>query len=367
MDGLIAPMKKNFLRYAVVLLLTAVLLFFFFRSVDWSSLFASVTNVNVFFFVLMVLFGPFHLVPRAFRWKYLIRPEKKDVKFYNLFAGQAIGFTVTLLLPARLGEIVKPLYLARKEKISEGFALGTVVVERIFDIIAMVFLLAVFLLARPLYVAQFSVSVDAYSWLFKLGMLGLALDLVIIAFVLCLHFFRKTTLRILNAVLKPFPRKFADKVRSLVEEFIQGLRFFRSFFDLLRFFLLSVLVWASIVVYYWIFFLAYREVFPVYTVIPYVFATMIGAAIPTPGMAGGFDFFSKKALMTLYFSPRIPADASAAVRLAMERDLSTKATGMTLVVHAVQVVMTCLVGFVILWKEGLSLLQLKKMGEEFQK
>lgn len=359
-------MKKNILRYGLILLLTAVLLFFFFRSVDWDSFFASVTNVNVFFFVLLIILGPFHLVPRAFRWKYLVLPEKKDVKFYNLFAGQAIGFTVSLLLPGRLGEIAKPLYLARKEKISDGFALGTVVVERIFDIIAMVFLLAAFLLARPLYVSRFPVSMEAYSWLFWLGMLGLILDIVIIAVVLCLHFFRKTTLRILNLVLKPFPAKFAAKARSLIEEFIQGLRFFRSFFDLARFFLLSLLVWAAIIAYYWIFFLAYREVLPAYTVIPYVFATMIGAAIPTPGMAGGFDFFSKKALMSLYFSPRIPGDASSAVRLAMEKELSTKATAMTLAVHAIQVVMTCLVGFVILWKEGLSLLKLKKMSEEFQ-
>ncbi len=359
-------MKKKILRYGIILLLTAVLLFFFFRSVDWSSFFASVTDVNVFFFALLIILGPFHLVPRALRWKYLILPEKRDVKFYNLLAGQAIGFTVTLLLPGRLGEIVKPLYLARKEKISDGFALGTVVVERIFDIIAMVFLLAVFLLARPLYVSRFSVSVEAYSWLFKLGLLGLALDIVIIVFVLCLHFFRETTLRVFNAVLKPFPRKFADKARSLIEEFIQGLRFFRSFFDLARFFLLSLFVWAFIIAYYWLFFLAYREVFPIYTIIPYVFATMIGAAIPTPGMAGGFDFFSKKALMSLYFSPKIPSGATAAVRQVMERELSTKATAMTLAVHAIQVVMTCLVGFVILWKEGLSLLKLKKMSEEFQ-
>jgi uncharacterized protein (TIRG00374 family) len=365
MNGHQQPMRKKILRYGIVFVLTAALLYFFFRSVDWSSFFASVTNVNIIFFALLVVLGPFHLIPRAFRWKYLILPEKKDVKFYNLLAGQAIGFTVTLLLPGRLGEVVKPLYLARKEKISEGFALGTVVVERIFDIIAMVFLLAAFLLARPLYVSRFSVSVDAYSWLFKLGLLGLALDIVIILFVLCLHFFRETTLRVLNVVLKPFPKKFGDKARSLIQEFIQGLRFFRSFFDLGRFFLLSLLVWGAIIAYYWVFFLAYREAFPLYTVVPYVFATMIGAAIPTPGMAGGFDFFSKKALMSLYFGPRITA-APAAARAALEKELSTKATAMTLAVHAIQVVMTCLVGFVILSREGLSLLKLKKMGEEFQ-
>ena len=36
---------------------------------------------------------------------------------------------------------------------------------------------------------------------------------------------------------------------------------------------------------------------------------------------------------------------------------------MTVVMHVVQIVVTCLIGYVILWKEGLSLFQLKKMGE----
>jgi len=39
------------------------------------------------------------------------------------------------------------------------------------------------------------------------------------------------------------------------------------------------------------------------------------------------------------------------------------AVGMTLVIHAIQILVTCLIGYVILWKEGLSLFQLKKMGE----
>jgi len=36
---------------------------------------------------------------------------------------------------------------------------------------------------------------------------------------------------------------------------------------------------------------------------------------------------------------------------------------MTIVVHAIQVVVTCLIGYTILWKEGISLFQLKKLGE----
>ena len=62
-------------------------------------------------------------------------------------------------------------------------------------------------------------------------------------------------------------------------------------------------------------------------------------------MVGGFDYFSKLAMTSLY-----RLDANLAV-------------GMTIVMHAVQILVTCLIGYAILWKEGLSLFQLKKLGE----
>jgi len=62
-------------------------------------------------------------------------------------------------------------------------------------------------------------------------------------------------------------------------------------------------------------------------------------------MVGGFHYFSRIGLTSLY-----------------SIDLS-KAVSMTIVVHAIQVLVTCLIGYAILWKEGISLFQLKKLGE----
>jgi uncharacterized protein (TIRG00374 family) len=356
-------MKKNLIRYGLIIALSAVLLFFFFRSVEWDKFFSSLIDVNPVFFILLILASPLHLLTRAWRWKYLILPEKKDVKLYNLIAGQSVGFTVTLLLPGRLGEFVKPAFLAKKEEINLGFTLGTVVVERLFDIIAMVFLLAGFLLARPLYAADFPLSPANARWLFGFGLLGLGFDVVVFLVVLGLHFFRARTLKILAFCLRPLPRKWSEKIYHLIEEFIQGLRFFRSLKDLLRFFGLSLVVWLGIVGNYWLFFLAYREPQAFYMVIPYVFLTMVGASIPTPGMVGGFDYFSKEALMRLYLGRKIPAGAGKGVVGAM----ASKAASMTLVVHAIQLVMTCLVGFVILSREGISIFHLSSLRQRLQK
>jgi uncharacterized protein (TIRG00374 family) len=338
-------MKKTWIRLGLVFLLTFGFLFFFFRSVDWKKVFGYLTDVNLPLFVLMIVLVPAHLITRALRWRFLLMHEKKGVKFFNMFAGNAVGFTVTLIFPGRLGEVVKPLYLAQKEEMRKGFVLGTVVVERIFDIFTMCSLLGLFLLSRPLYSSYFQVNAEVASNLQRWGFVGVAFASFILFISLCLYFFRDKTLSFISFLLRPLPQRVSEKIVELSEEFIQGLRFFHSLGNLLIYTLLSFVVWLGIIFYYWMFFFAYNISLPYFVLFPYVFLVMVGASVPTPGMVGGFHYFSKLGLTSLYN---------------MDPNL---AVGMTIVVHALQVVMTCLIGYAILWKEGLTLFQLKKLGE----
>jgi len=336
--------KKAAIRTGIIIFLTILFVFLFVRSVPWRDVMDNITQVDPWLFALLVLLSPLHLFTRAWRWRYLIKPEKPNPRFYNLFAGNAVGFTVTLLLPGRLGEIVKPLYMAKKENIRKGFALGTVVVERIFDMLTVCFLLGVFLLIRPLS-RSLAVREETLKLLQTGGIIGVGIALTLLGIVLCLHFFRERTIKVINFFLKPFPAKFRAKVDELMDEFILGLKFFHSFGNLAIFLLLSLVVWVGMTFYYWVFFLAYKSAVPFLLVFPYIFMTMVGASIPTPGMVGGFDYFSKLAITSMYGIG------------------AAKAAGMTMVVHAVQFVMTCLCGYAILLKERVSLFQLRKLGE----
>jgi len=341
-------MKKNFVRLGLISLLTIVFLFFFFQKVEWREVLSHLKSVNLIFFILLILLVPLHLMARSIRWKYLLKHEKSGVKFYNMFAGNAVGFTVTLLFPGRLGELVRPLYLAQKEKMSKGFAVGTVVVERIFDVFTMCSLLGLFLLSKPFYFSYFQADDKAYSDLQMYGIIGVAFAFLLLVIILSLYFFKEKTLSIFAFFLKPFPHKTSQKILEISKEFIKGLKFFHSVGNLFMYILLSFVVWLGIVFYYWLFFFAYKIFIPYLLLIPYVFLTMVGAAIPTPGMIGGFHFFSRLGLTSLY-----NIDENLAV-------------GMTIVIHAIQVVVTCLIGYAILWKEGISLFQIKKIGEDVE-
>lgn len=343
----LATMKSNALKIGAAAVLSVVLLYFFGRSVEWKDVPAQIANVNVPLFLLAVLLSGFHFLTRSLRWQVLVAQEKLNVRFRSLLAAQVLGFTVSALFPGRLGELAKPIYLARKEGIRTGFAVGTAVVERLFDAVILCLLLGLFLLARPLFASSWPVGQEAGERLTFLGISGVILAASLLAIILALYFFRERALCVVGFVCRPFP-KARTTVERLLGEFIDGLKFFRSFQQVVLYTVLSLAVWLGIVFFYWVFFLAYRVRVPYYLVIPYVFLTAIGASIPTPGMVGGFHYFSKLGMVSL-------------LRIAPAR-----AAGLTVVVHALQIAVTCLLGYAILAREGLTLLQLKKMGESEQ-
>jgi uncharacterized protein (TIRG00374 family) len=339
-------MKKAWVRYAVVFGLTAVFLFFFFRGVSWGDVVRHLGRVNVPFFILSLLLVPLHLVTRSLRWRYLMVHEKRDVKLGNLFCANAVGFGVNSIFPGRVGELVRPLYLAQKEKCRTGFAMGTIVVERIFDMLTMCFLLGVFLLARPLYASSFQVSPEAHASLRLWGFVGLGLAALLLGFILAFYFFREKTLKVIGFLLRPLPDRLSGKVLALFDDFIAGLKFFQGPKTIALYILFSFIVWLGIILFYWVFFISFRIKVPYFLLFPYVFLTMVGASIPTPGMVGGFHYFSKLGLTQLYgVDPNL-------------------ALGATIVVHAIQLLMTALIAYVILWKEGISLFQVKRLGED---
>ena len=338
-------MKKKVLRTSGLLALTAVFIFFFVRSVNWNQVLSHIVGINLLFFLLIIPFSPLHFFTRAFRWKFLLKPEKKDVAYLNMVKANIVGFTVTFLFPGRLGEVVKPIYLARKENMRQGYVIGTVVVERIFDMFTNCLFLGLFLLARPLYAGFYSLEPDSLRSLTFWGLVGVGIASGILLLTLAMYFFREKAVGGVSFLVKRFPAAWREKTILFVREFIDGLKFFHSMGSFFLYMLLSFVVWLGVIFFYWLFFMAYGVKLPFFLMVPYIFLTMVGASLPTPGMIGGFDYFSRLGMTSLY-----GLEASMAV-------------GMTLVVHTLQVVVTCVLGYAILAREGLSLGEVKKMGE----
>ena len=82
---------------------------------------------------------------RGLRWQRLLRPIAR-IRYLPMFGYLLIGYLANNVLPARLGELVRSHYIGDREGISRAAALGTVVVERVIDLVAVVGIATVALL-----------------------------------------------------------------------------------------------------------------------------------------------------------------------------------------------------------------------------
>ena len=101
-----------------------------FRRTDWLCLVPALALIG-----LLYCF-------RVTRWRLFLRPIKR-VRPINATSATCIGFMTNSLLPARVGEIIRPYVLHRKEGVAFGHALATVGLARVFDLIGLSILLLI--------------------------------------------------------------------------------------------------------------------------------------------------------------------------------------------------------------------------------
>ena len=125
------------LRAAVGAAISIVALFLVLRGVDLARTAEVLARADLGWIALAAAFLSSDLVIRAFRWQRLLRPIA-IVRYTSMLGYLLVGYLANNILPARLGELVRSHYLGDREGISRASALGTVVVERVVDLVAVV-------------------------------------------------------------------------------------------------------------------------------------------------------------------------------------------------------------------------------------
>ena len=84
---------------------------------------------------------------RALRWRHLTNPIR-PMATGPLFRAVAVGFMANNLFPLRMGEIVRPWYLARETDTSAAAIFGTVILERVIDTLSLLILVCMVIVLR---------------------------------------------------------------------------------------------------------------------------------------------------------------------------------------------------------------------------
>ena len=118
------------------LALSAVAVIALLNSIDAADAARRLATTRPLWFVLACLLTIVGYWLRALRWGEILSPHGRP-PIGRLFSATMIGFLAINTLPARIGELVRAYVLARTERLRIATVLGSVAVERIFDLIAL--------------------------------------------------------------------------------------------------------------------------------------------------------------------------------------------------------------------------------------
>ena len=139
-----SKLKKQLL-IALGIGVSIVFLWLSLRDTDFEEVWGTLKQANVWLAIPLVLaYFVFYWI-KAYRWRLLLLPTK-DATSRELFSPMMIGFMGNNILPAHLGEFIRMFLGAKQLKLSNSQVLATIILERIFDFMAVVFFLGVVLL-----------------------------------------------------------------------------------------------------------------------------------------------------------------------------------------------------------------------------
>ena len=231
---------KKTLKSVLLISLTFFFLYLAFRGNDFNELFVVLKNANYFYAlagaVLGIMLGGYL---RALRWRYFLNPLKKDIKMEILFSSMMIGYMMNSIIP-RAGEVYRPVLLANKEKISRASAFGTILVERVFDILS---LLISFGICMVFYQNKLSSAFEQYN-IEIISIYTSVITLVFVVLIIVIIFnLEKSEIIIEKITKKILPERFHQKVHNIFISMINGFLFIRYPKYYLQILLLSVLLW----------------------------------------------------------------------------------------------------------------------------
>jgi len=226
-------------------------------------------------------------ISRSIRWSMLIRPMGYRPRFINAFLTTVLGYFANLGLP-RMGEVVRGASLAQYERIPVEKVMGTIVVDRVIDVMSILLVTGLAFLLEFDTIWQFINEKADLSRLANLGNLMLLAGAVGLVLLSILYLFRKPLAK----------TKVYHKIRNLILGFWEGIKTVRKLDRPWVFVFHSINIWFMYYAMTYLCFFAFAPtagLSPLAALIVFVFGGW-GVVVPSPGGMGTYHFLAQTAL-----------------------------------------------------------------------
>jgi uncharacterized protein (TIRG00374 family) len=223
---------KKVLKIVLPLALGSFLVWYSLSDISLEILGNYFKEANYSFILLGLFFGILSHLSRAYRWKFMLEPLGFKPKFINSILAVLVGYLVNLAIP-RAGEISRATVMTNYEKIPFEKAFGTIVAERIADLIMMLSIVAITLFV------QFDFIYDLLTKNFNPLKISIGFAVLIVGFYIFTSFVKKAT------------SGFLLKIKTFISGLIEGVTSIFKMKNKWAFIFHTLFIWAMYVAMFW--------------------------------------------------------------------------------------------------------------------
>jgi glycosyltransferase 2 family protein len=286
---------KKALQYLVFLGIGGGLIWYSIASgiINPTKLWEDVSNANLWYVGLMIVLMFVAHGSRAARWQMLLEPLGYKPSFFNVNNAVWLGYFANNLVP-RLGEVTRCSQLYKSDNIPVDKSLGTVVTDRIFDVVTLFLLLLLHLIIDFdklwAFINQQLVQNAGQETGKSNLMIWLLIGVGIFGFLFLI--FRKKIMQI--SVFKTI----IEKLQGLLD----GLLSIRHLKNPPLFIFYSILIWAMYYAMGYVLFLAIPKFadLPLIAGLTFLVSGALAMILPSPGGAGTITAIVSPVFVTMY-------------------------------------------------------------------
>jgi len=223
---------KKSLKIVLPLSFGGFLVWYSLSSISIPTLVSYFKNANYWWIGLGLFFGVLSHLSRAYRWKFMLEPIGYKPKFTNSVLAVLVGYLVNLAIP-RAGEVSRAAVLANYENVPFEKGFGTIVAERIADLIMMLCIIVITLFV------QFDFIYELLTKNFNPTKIIMILIGVVIVFY------------ILTQYLKKAKKGIALKIKNFITGLAEGVTSIFKMKNKWAFIFHTVFIWAMYVAMFW--------------------------------------------------------------------------------------------------------------------
>ena len=223
---------KKIIKIIIPLLFGGGLIWYLFTIIPPKTLLEYFKNANYWWISLGLFFGILSHLSRAYRWKFMLEPMGYTPRFINSALAVLIGYFVNLAIP-RAGEVSRASVMANYENIPFEKGFGTIVAERIADLIMMFLIIGVTLLIQ-------------FDFIIQLVKEKLDPVKIIIGLAICLiggFFFYK--------YVRKSTKGLGLKIKNFIKSLVEGVTSIFRMKNKWAFIFHTVFIWAMYVLMFW--------------------------------------------------------------------------------------------------------------------